>query len=352
MTDIRIPQLNANDETYTLVEWLVADSQPVEADEAVATIETSKAAEDLTSPADGVLWHQATAGSECRPGTAIATVGPPGSPRPSRHDTEEPAESGPIITEPARVRMAELGLPLERVLAAGRKLVRAADIDVLAGTRHELSAAQKSVAQTVTLSHQTIPAAYSIIEIDVGAAEKTAAEAGRRLRRAVGLPEVLVTTVAPLHRDFPLLFAAVGDSTTARLPDDAHIAVTVDAGNGLFLPVVRNAARLDLDEITSLMDGFRQTALRGKFRPDELAGANITLTLHHQPGIVAAIPVVFPGQTCSLALTATRDHVVLSDGEITTRQIANLGLAYDHRFVNGRDAALFLSAIKETLESA
>jgi 2-oxoglutarate dehydrogenase E2 component (dihydrolipoamide succinyltransferase) len=361
VTDIRVPKLNNNDQTYTLVEWLAGDEEPVEPGAPVATLETSKAAEELVCDDGGVLRHGVSAGTECEPGTVIGWVVAPGTPRtPGDDAAERPAaeDGGPVITRPARARMDELGVDAEQVRALDQRLVRAADIDRLAGAEEEpartytLPAVQRAVGRMVTRSRDDIPAAYSVMRIDVGAVQEEAGRLGRRLRKPVGLPEFLIAAVAPLYERFPLFFATPEDERTVRLPDDAHIGLTIDVGKGLFVPVIKNASARTVEDLVAIIKEFRLSAANGTFREQDLSGGNLSIALHHTPGVVLAIPFVFPGQTCCLALTSARPELVLdAEGGVSARTVADLGLAYDHRFVNGGEAVSFLEAVKETLEA-
>jgi 2-oxoglutarate dehydrogenase E2 component (dihydrolipoamide succinyltransferase) len=163
------------------------------------------------------------------------------------------------------------------------------------------------------------------------------------------LTEIFVRAVANLHDRFPLVFSAL-DGDHARLSDAAHIGVTIDLGAGLYVPVVRDAAQLGVKDLASQLMKFRLAAMENTFRPEDLDGANFTITLHTDPDVTLAIPFVFPGQACALAVTAPQRELVLpDDGTVAERTVATIGLAYDHRLLNGRDAAAFLTALKEEL---
>ncbi|GAA4219561.1 pyruvate/2-oxoglutarate dehydrogenase complex dihydrolipoamide acyltransferase (E2) component [Streptosporangium album] len=76
------------------------------------------------------------------------------------------------------------------------------------------------------------------------------------------------------------------------------------------------------------------------------------VTLHADAAVIMAVPVVFPGQICALSLTAPHPEVVETrDGGFAVRKVVNLGLAYDHRYVNGRESAEFLGALRTALET-
>ena len=92
--------------------------------------------------------------------------------------------------------------------------------------------------------------------------------------------------------------------------------------------------------------------MSGSFRERELTGGNIVVALHNDRDVLAAIPFVFPGMICAVSLAGPREELVLDeDGTVRARTVANLGLAYDHRFVNGRDAAMFLQHVKDLVEA-
>jgi 2-oxoglutarate dehydrogenase E2 component (dihydrolipoamide succinyltransferase) len=313
-----------------------------------------------------VLHHVAVVGTRCAPGDVIGRVLAPGSHPPAAPTASIPAQAadpdrggGPVITAPARALLKRLGLGPDDLRGLDVKIVREADVrrltvarDTGPGSTHALAPFQVAVAKTVLCSHQTIPSAYTAVRVDVGAALDEAREQAAALHRLVGLPDLLVAAVASLHPSFPLFFASPTDDFTARLADEPHVGVTIDVGRGLFVPVVRHAARLTFAELAETLTGFRRAAVKGTLRERDLAGGNITVTLHNQPDVAWAIPIVFPGQTCALALAGAQPEVSLSaDGEPAVRMIAHIGLAYDHRFINGRDTMLFLQAVKKAVEN-
>lgn len=335
MGDLVLPKLNPNDVEYLLVEWLVDDGKPVRAGDPVAVVESSKAATELEADEDGPLNHAVTAGSWCAPGTVLARIGDPVQVvQPSVEVT-----TGPVITEPARLAMAELGVAEEQVVALGLKVVRRADVEGLSGRAVPLTRVQRAVGRAVSVSHQTIPAAYTVVRFDLTRALGRAAELTREVRRPVGIADLFVRALAGLHAEYPLFFAVL-DGERALLSDVPHVGVTFDVGEGLYVPVVRDPGGLSPKELATLLMRYRLKAAQGGFTDEELTGATITLTLHTEPDVVLAIPFVFPGQVCALALP--------EPGQDGT---ADVGLAYDHRLVNGRDAALFLRALKNALEA-
>ncbi|WFE47869.1 biotin/lipoyl-containing protein [Verrucosispora sp. WMMD1129] len=142
MADIRIPRLNTNDASYVLVEWLVDDGATVQSGATVATVETSKALEDLVSEHTGVLSRRLPAGADCRPGQVVAVLTPPSqAPPPVAGPDREEADRTPqaprvapaalVITEPARALMREHGIDEQDLAMLGRALIRRSDVAAL-----------------------------------------------------------------------------------------------------------------------------------------------------------------------------------------------------------------------------
>ncbi|MFE1316741.1 2-oxo acid dehydrogenase subunit E2 [Kitasatospora phosalacinea] len=395
MTEYRMPKVNTNDAAYTLLGWLVEDGGKVAEGEPLLEVETSKAVEELAAPADGLLELLVPAGRECAPGELLARLHPDAASldaarqRPAASaDSPAPAAGGPVLTAPARARLAELGIPESAALALDVPVVRRAEVDQLAarlaangqataqarpaapaplaepaeqaeqdppGTvLAPLSRNQRAVAATVTASHREVPTAFTAVDVDV----TDALAAGRELAAAVGSlvgpAELTVAALATRRATDPACFAALtADGRGTRLVPGAHIGVTFELGAGLFVPVLHDADRSSLGELSRAMMGHRMAALRGAFRDRDLQGANITLTLHTDPGVSLALPVVFPGQGCALSLAAPRT-VVLPDPDGTgfrVRSLVHLGAAFDHRLLNGRQVVSLLTGVKALLEA-
>lgn len=386
-TEIRVPKLNSNDTSYTVVEWLVAPGGHVDEGDVLVTVETAKASEDLPSTGTGVLHPLRPAGAECAVGELIGLIF---ADEPERRRFLAAAESsaadseigsggkGPeqVISKPARRRMAELGVDPAAVRALDRTVIRAADIEALAGAGANggesgggavaadrgsagtvtLPPVQRAVSAAVVESHRTVPAAFVAVKVRVDAALAYGRELTRRHRCLIGLPELVVKAVAAQLPDFPLCFATPVDADRVRLADRVDVGVTIDVGTGLYVPVVRDAAARPLPEVAKTLMGFRTTAMRGGFRPGELAGATVLLALHTEDDVSLAVPVLLPGTVCAVSLAGRQRELDLDDsggrdsGGVVRRTVVQLGLAYDHRVVNGREAVALLVAVRELLE--
>lgn len=366
MIDIELPKLNNNDTSYELAEWLAEDGAEVAAGQPLVVVETSKAQEEIDSSHGGVLHTLVEAGQDCRPGQVIARLFETREEREAFATArvpapEEPAAAGSdlVITKGAQALVAEHEITEARLRSLGRVLIRKADVEALlaepartAPAGPELSASQRAVGAVVSESMRTVPAAAAYAKVD---AEKALALAQRLAASGAGfvsLSEMLVKAVARQHATHPLFFSRLLDDSRLHLARTADVGVTVDAGKGLYIPVVRDAAALSGEQIGDLMMEFRVKARRASFRASELTGANIMVALHNAEGLVLATPIVFPGQTCAVSLGGTQEELVLGDdGTPVVRRHVFLGLVYDHRVVNGRDAMAFLQSLRQCLQS-
>jgi 2-oxoglutarate dehydrogenase E2 component (dihydrolipoamide succinyltransferase) len=399
VSDIQIPKLNTNDMTYVLVEWLATEGAQVEQGTPVVVVETAKATEELPAPHSGVLRRLAEEGAHCPVGAVIGRLYPDQAARQAdvaRTDTtpnrrgEEPSGTcvsaasdsdaapdidltglEPVLTGPARTAVVELGITAVQLRSLGQRILKRRDIEQLAASsgtsprvtptsseRTEvlttgLSATQRRIARTVARAHREIPDAYVVIKVYVDVALAALELATAAAGTPIGLPELLVKIAGTLRGRFPLVFASPADEHSLTISDGARIGVTLDVGNGLFIPVVREPASLSVRQIADILMGYRVKALRKAFTEADLTEGNLTISLHNDTDVVLARPIIVPDQTAMFCLCATQEELHLNAaGQVDIRRYVNLGLAYDHRVMNGRDAVLVLQFMKALCEDA
>jgi 2-oxoglutarate dehydrogenase E2 component (dihydrolipoamide succinyltransferase) len=363
--DVVVPKLNNNDQSYTLLDWLVENGQQVRMGDPLAELETSKAQTELEATQDGIVHRLVENRTECRHGQVIARLftteeerqrALATEPGPAAPDTRP--ESDIVITNGARALAEELGIGPAQLHGIGKKIVKREDVRQFAasgstdnGRLHVLPRTQRAIAAVVTEAHQTIPAATAVIKVQVEDALVAARQVSRQAGMLVGLPELLIKVVGELRERFPIFFAASAGDGVMRLAEAAHIGVTVDVGTGLFVPVVRDAGDRSLADIAETLLRFRTNAMEHGFHDADLAGMNIMVSLHNEPDLVLAVPIIYPGTTCVVCLAGVQSELTLDEaGEVTTGRVVNVSATYDHRAINGRDAVLFLQAVKAALE--
>lgn len=362
MYELSVPRMNSNDGSYVLTEWFYADGDLVPGGAEVALVETSKATEGITCEEGGILLRMAEEAHECCPGDVIARLFRDEAERaavrhqaPAREAEVDAAEL--VVTEPARRLIEQHGLDLSALSRLGRRTIGRADVqrllDEQSGTeaaQYTPSREQRAVAETVSKAHRTIPAAHATVRVTVADALQALGEYGLREGIQVRLPELVVRAIAEIFPKYPLFFATTHDDGQVSLAVEPRVGVTVDVGRGLTTPVIGAADLASLRRIAETLARFRVTALRGRFAESDLRGGNIAVSLPAGE-VIFAQPLIPPGHACILSFGAVQIGATLAaDSHVTAEQFVYIGLAYDHRLINGRDAAEFLGDVKRQIE--
>ena len=153
-----------------------------------------------------------------------------------------------------------------------------------------------------------------------------------------------IRALAQALREFPRFNASLSqDGKTLILKDYVHIGIAVDTPHGLMVPVIRDADTLGLWQIASALSDLATRAQARKIGPDEMGGASMTITNLGGIGGTGFTPIVNPPEVAILGITRT-EIVPHWDGEaFEPVQMTPLDLSYDHRVINGADAARFMS---------
>ncbi|MYE48810.1 MAG: 2-oxoglutarate dehydrogenase complex dihydrolipoyllysine-residue succinyltransferase, partial [Gammaproteobacteria bacterium] len=158
----------------------------------------------------------------------------------------------------------------------------------------------------------------------------------------------VAASVAALKR-FPVVNASVeGDEIVYH--DYYDVGVAVSTERGLLVPVLRDADRLSFADIEQTIGTFASRARAGTIGLDELTGGTFTITNGGVFGSLMSTPILNPPQSGILGMHRIEQRAVVVDGEIVARPMMHLALSYDHRIVDGREAVLFLSEIKKSIE--
>ena len=128
------------------------------------------------------------------------------------------------------------------------------------------------------------------------------------------------------------------------------IGVAVGSPRGLVVPVIRNADQMSFAQVEKQIADFGKRAQDGKLGIEELTGGTFSISNGGVFGSMLSTPIINPPQSAILGVHATKDRAVVENGQVVVRPMNYLAVSYDHRIIDGREAVLFLVAIKEALE--
>ncbi|MFB4351942.1 2-oxoglutarate dehydrogenase, E2 component, dihydrolipoamide succinyltransferase [Microbacterium sp. LS_15] len=233
------------------------------------------------------------------------------------------------------------------------------EVSPLRGTTQPMSRLRKVLAQRAVESMQSTAQLTTVVEVDVTALAEYRDSVKASFLEKTGdklsfLPFFALAAAEALQA-FPIVNATV-DGDQIKYPATENLSIAVDTERGLLTPVLRDAATKNIAEIAHEIADLAARTRDNKLKPDELAGGTFTLTNTGSRGALFDTPVVFLPQSAILGTgtVVKRPGLVKVGGSdaIAIRSYVYLALSYDHRIIDGADAARFLGAVKARLESA
>ena len=393
----KLPDLGEGTVEAEIAEWMVRVGDKVLEEDPVCAMLTDKAAVELPAPVSGTIVSLAgeegdtvAVGSPLivfeTNGDAVATAGNGGAPDKVEQtpvdDTEpvspprtpEPAPAtGKVATSPSiRARAREAGVDLGQVPGTGpRGRILKADFEAFlaSGEAAPVAAApsrrsgtteikviglRRKIAERMAKLASEIPHFTYVEEVDV-----TALESLRRhlnSKKAEGEAKLtplafLGMAVAKVLGAFPQCNALYDDGRNVIVRHEAvHLGIATQTGDGLKVPVVRNAEALSLDGMAWEIRRVAEAARDGSASRDELSGSTITITSLGKLGGIVSTPVINQPEVAIIGVNRAVDRPVVMDGRVEVRTMMNLSSSFDHRFVDGYDAAAMIQSLKEFLE--
>jgi len=231
-------------------------------------------------------------------------------------------------------------------------------VSPLRGTTVTMSRLRKVIADRMVESLKISAQLTTVVEVDVTKIDRlrNAAKASFEAREGVKLTFLpfFAVTVCEALKQHPVLNSSVeGDQITYHGAE--HLAVAVDTDRGLLVPVVKDAGDLNMGGIARKIADVAARTRENKITPDELGGGTFTITNTGSRGALFDTPIINQPQVAILGLGAIVKRPMVVKGAdggetIAIRSMVYLALSYDHRVVDGADAARFLATLKERLE--
>jgi len=389
----KLPDLGEGTAEAEIVAWRVKPGDLVAEDQLLVEIMTDKATVEITSPVAGrVVSIQGAAGDMAPVGSTLvefaldgeAPEGAAPSNQAAPADTSRApaffqADQGrggadkPLASPAVRRRAREAGIDLGAVAGTGPggRVTRedfeghVAEPAAPVGRRTNparregveevrIVGLRRKIAEKMQAAKRAIPHFAYIEEVDVTELEDLRQHLnGTKApdRPKLTLLPFLITALTRVLPDFPQINATYDDQAGVLSRHAAvHLGMAVQTPNGLIVPVIRHAEALDLWDLAAEVARLAKATRDGTAGRDELSGSTLTLTSLGPLGGIAHTPVINAPEVAIVGPNKIVERPVVRDGQIVVRKMMNLSASFDHRIVDGHDAAAFIQAVKARLE--
>ncbi|MCL6474679.1 MAG: 2-oxo acid dehydrogenase subunit E2 [Firmicutes bacterium] len=218
----------------------------------------------------------------------------------------------------------------------------------------KLTGLRKLVAENVAKGFFSAPPVTLVVEVDmtdcVNLREQLLPEVEKAYGTRLTYTDLIVKAAARALREHPMMNATLQDDQIL-IHADINVGVAVAVEDGLLVPVLKNADRKTLGEISRELRELADRARAGKSTPDDLSGGTFTITNLGAYDVEIFNPVLVPGQTGILGVGRIAEKPAIREGQVVARHLMNLCLTFDHRVLDGAPASRFLQRVKQLLES-
>lgn len=391
---VNMPQIGQDIKTGTILEWHFKEGERIKEGDIIATVESDKANFDVEVFHSGtILKLLYNEGDEAEVFQPIAYIGKPGEE--VRTESERSSVSSGKSVKKTAVRSEKSGIKLNASTGAlktmispsARRLANENKVDVNkitgsgpggriisqdimeflgnkesifvsepeAGTtdqeknedkRIPLSKIRRKIAECLLLSKQTIPHYYLFLDIDVTEILAWRTQRNKNSEVKVTINDLIIHTTALALKEYSLLNAHVKNNEMI-LKAHVNIGIAVSVEEGLLVPVIPDTDRKNLDEISLFARKLIKDARAGKLKPSR--EGTFTVSNLGMYGISRFQAIINPPECAILSVGAVEDKILPDKGGIKFGKMITLGLACDHRVVDGAYAGRFLDRIKNNL---
>ena len=380
--EFKLPDLGEGAVDAEIVAWKVAAGQQIREDQPLVEMLTQKATVEVPAPVTGrVLSTTGAAGDRVAVGAVLAVfeTGADSAAQPEAVSAQAPppaaaapasAAAAPqrVATSPAiRRRAREAGVDLASIAGSGphgrivlSDLAARLQADAAGDPRSPEAAPdvqeipvtglRRLIAEQVSRSAQTIPHFSYVEEVDVTALESLREQLNAGGAALSYLPFIVLGLVRALARH-PQCNARFDATRQMLLQYRAvHVGIAVQTPQGLKVPVIRDAQTRSLQGIDAEIRRLSAAARDGSARPGDLTGSTITVTSLGKLGGIASTPIINQPELAIIGINRAVQRPVVHAGAVTVRRMMNLSSSFDHRFIDGFDAARLIQTLRELLE--
>ncbi len=374
---IVMPRLSLTMKTGTVAQWFKKEGEAVQKGEPIVEVLSEKVTYDIEAPESGRLRKiLAPNGTDVPVDQPIGIITKEGEQVSDAEinalaedkKTEEPvAASAPVeitaarteervVASPAAKRLArEHGiLDLAQITGSGpegriveedvQRFIESAKTQPRVKESVTLIGIRKTSAERLTLSAQMAPQAAVTMEIDMTNAQRIHRET------QTSYTEITVKAVAKALREHPFMNATL-DKAQIKVFKDVNIGVAVATDKGLVVPVLHEADKKSLAQVSSVLKELVEKARGGRLTKEDVTGGTFTVTSLGMFGVDVFFPIINPPEAAILGVGRTTEKPMVENGNVVIKPVMQLSLVFDHRIVDGAPAAEFLQKVKQNLES-
>ncbi|MBN1957258.1 MAG: 2-oxo acid dehydrogenase subunit E2 [Desulfuromonadales bacterium] len=229
------------------------------------------------------------------------------------------------------------------------------DFSSLTGITREIrSNLARTTARNISNAWKQIPHAWIELTADITEVEALRKKHWRRQdnQTKISLTIYLLKVLGKIVKEFPFINACFDEETEELvLKTETHLGFAVDTPRGLLVPVVRNVDRLSLTQLAEEVETLTKAARSATIEPDQLRGSSMTISNLGSMGVKHLFPIVNWPEVAILGVGGISVEPVWKHGNFIPRSLLSLTLGFDHRVINGADAARFLGRIRQMVES-
>ena len=384
--EMKVPSPGESITEVEIAQWLVADGDYVEKDQAIAEVDSDKATLELPAEVSGTISLKADEGDAVEVGQVVCLIDTEGQPTEGSAPTKE--ETAPAVETPkAEVKVAvatsyasgtaspaakkildEKGIESKSVQGSGRdgRITKQDAVDAVPsmGTppmhgsretgRKKMSLLRRKVAERLVSAKNETAMLTTFNEANMSPifALRNEYKETFKKKHGVGLGFMSFFTKAVVRalQEFPDVNSMIDGDHQIKF-DYCDISVAVSGPKGLMVPVVRNAEGLSFRGIEEEIKRLAIRARDGHITVDEMTGGTFTISNGGVFGSMLSTPIINPPQSGILGMHNIIERPIAVNGKVEIHPMMFLALSYDHRIVDGRESVGFLVAVKEALEN-
>ena len=383
--EMKVPSPGESITEVEIAQWLVAEGDYIQKDQAIAEVDSDKATLELPAETSGTISLKAEEGDAVAVGSVVCLIDTEGKPLEGESSSSVQVEKNPIVnTQPtpivkssyatgtasiaAKKIISEKGIDKDSLIGSGRdgRITKDDAVKALAAMgsapkganrgeeRKKLSMLRRKVAERLVAVKNETAMLTTFNEANMApifALRKKYKELFSK-KHGVGLGFMSFFTKAVVRalKIFPDVNSMIdGDYKISY--DYCDISVAVSGPKGLMVPVVRSAEKLSFMEIEQEIKRLAILARDGQITVDDMTGGTFTISNGGVFGSMLSTPIINPPQSGILGMHNIIERPIAVNGKVEIRPMMYLALSYDHRVIDGKESVGFLVAIKEALEN-